>query len=404
MPKIGEIPLTSVDEFDFRLLIKALGKGEKGSRSLTFAEASLLIQGFAKGKVSRPQMAAAMMLMRVRGETINEVAGVVAGLRQICHRAWSELVVDIDWPVYAGKREQLPWLLLVAKLLANKGIKVMLHGDSQALPHRRHVESCIQALGIKACVTAVQAKAALAADNIVYVGAGNFTAVLDECRLLHQELGLRSIIQTASRCMNPANAPISLRSYFHPGLDDLHQQVCQILIAEHEYTNGSIAIFKGLQGETEINPRVTTQVRIVNSMAGEVLVSEISIPTLLEGFCGAKTGQAELSADVLALLWREVSPFGSKALAERMSAAMIEQAISSIEATLVMLIPLICQNRADLSPNTTPSFFCQLKVLNADVDCNEQLIKLSKMVWRNRFESLMSNPKTVRKEQSLCAL
>ena len=79
MPKMGELTLTSVDEFDFRLLIKALGKGEKGSRALTFDEACLLLEGFAKGKATRAQMASAMMLMRVRGETTEEISGMVIG-------------------------------------------------------------------------------------------------------------------------------------------------------------------------------------------------------------------------------------------------------------------------------------------------------------------------------------
>ncbi|WP_434938340.1 glycosyl transferase [Shewanella sp. HL-SH8] len=352
MPKIGPLELTSVEDFDFRLLIKALGKGEKGSRSLTFAEASLFIQGFANGKVTKAQMASAMMLMRVRGETVAEVAGVVAGLKHTINPAWEELNVDIDWPVYAGKREQLPWLLLVAKLLASKGWRVMLHGDSQALPHRRHVESCIQALDIAQCRTAEKAQQVLDESGIVYVSAGDLAPVLDDCRLLHQELGLRSIIQTASRCMNPSHASLSLRSFFHPGLDELHQKVAETLFTEGVYQPGVIGIFKGLQGETEINPRVTTDVRVVNGSGGSVQFSAFELPTLLEGFSGAKVGQAELSAEVLAQLWRtdNIKELSSRHNNESssyltqpmtlMSDAMLEQALSSVQATLCLVLSL----------------------------------------------------------------
>ncbi|MCL1144308.1 glycosyl transferase [Shewanella gaetbuli] len=344
MPKIGELTLTSVDEFDFRLLIKALGKGEKGSRSLTFAEASLLIQGFAQGKVTQVQMASAMMLMRVRGETVDEVAGVVAGLKQSVSAQWASLTVDIDWPVFAGKREQLPWLLLVAKLLANNGIKILLHGDSLALPHRRHVESCIGALNITRCFNAEDAQQALDDANIVYVHAGDMLNVLDECRLLHQELGLRSIIQTASRCVNPANAPISLRSYFHPGLDNIHQQVAEKLFRHQhqhlQHQQGIVGIFKGLQGETEINPRVTTTVKFVKSAAESLSCGDFSLDTSLEAFSGAKVGQADLSADVLALLWSEIEPDKSTQLLQLMSAPMIAQAVKSIESTLALILRL----------------------------------------------------------------
>jgi len=392
MPKIGELTLTSVDEFDFRLLIKALGKGEKGSRALTFAEASLLLEGFAKGKATRVQMASAMMLMRVRGETTEEVAGMVAGLRRTLDIAWGSLAVDIDWPVYAGKREQLPWLLLVAKLLASQGIRVMLHGDSLALPHRRHVESCLNAVNIACCTTPQSANAALQSDNIVYVRAGDLAPVLDECRQLHQELGLRSLIQTAVRCINPANAPISLRSYFHPGLDNLHQGICEVLFANGEYHDGSIAIFKGLQGETEFNPRVSTTITVVNGQTDNIAVSSLSIPTLLEGFSGAKVGQAELSSEILALLWGEKQPFVTRELTALMSRTMIEQALSSITATLAAVLLLLSRKSAMTEPNTTA------------IITVEQAVDLSLQCWVNRFNTTDSPLKQWRSRERLCAV
>lgn len=153
------------DDFDNRKLVKALGKGVKGSRSLNFAEASHLIRAFANGELSSAQMAAAMMLMRVRGESVEELAGVASGLKQLVGKEWQDLNADIDWPVYAGKREQLPWLLLAAKTIARKGQTIILHGDSQSLPHRRHVESFISALDIPRCFTAEQAKVNLAKNR-----------------------------------------------------------------------------------------------------------------------------------------------------------------------------------------------------------------------------------------------
>ncbi|WP_372941148.1 glycosyl transferase [Shewanella sp.] len=369
MPNIGELSLTSVAEFDFRLLIKALGKGEKGSRSLSFAEASLLIQGFAQAKVTPVQMASAMMLMRVRGETVAEVAGVVAGLRHCIDTGWSQLSVEIDWPVYAGKREQLPWLLLVAKLLANNGVRVLLHGDSQALPHRRHVESCIDSLDIVRCKDPLTAKSELDRSGIVYVRAGDLTPVLDACRQLHQELGLRSLIQTAVRCINPANAPLSLRSYFHPGIDKIHQGVSQILFEQHSYQPGVVAVFKGLQGETELNPRVETSISIVNGLQSHIAMTTVDIPTLLTAFSGAKVGQAELSEQALALLWREVTPFDSDAIKALMSCSMIEQALSSVQATLMAILFLLHYKSEDYGSNLTV----------------EQLEKLSLQHWSARL-------------------
>jgi len=379
-------------EFDFSLLIKALGKGEKGSRALTFDEACLLLEGFAKGKATRAQMASAMMLMRVRGETTEEISGMVAGLRRTVDKDWHSLEVDIDWPVYAGKREQLPWLLLVAKLLAKQGVRVMLHGDSQALPHRRHVESCLASLNIACCTTPQMANVALQSDNIAYIRQGDLAPVVDEGRQLHQELGLRSLIQTGARCINPTNAPISLRSYFHPGLDAVHQGVCEVLFAKSEYLAGTVAIFKGLQGETECNPRVATTISVVDGQADNVKISSVTIPTLLEGFSGAKVGQAELSSDILALLWREQEPFSADALTTLMSRTMIEQALSSITATLAAVLLLLSRKSAMTEPNTTA------------IITTEQAVNLSQQCWTNRFNTTDSPLKQWRNRELLCAV
>ncbi|WP_194945069.1 glycosyl transferase [Shewanella sp. TC10] len=336
--------MLDADDFDNRKLVKTLGKGIKGSRSLNFAEASHLITAFAKGDLSSNQMAAAMMLMRVRGESIEELAGVAAGLKQLVPAEWQSIKADIDWPVYAGKREQLPWLLLAAKILAKNGQTIILHGDSQSLPHRRHVEAYISALDIPRCFTAEQAKVNLASTGIIYVNSADIVPVLNDCRRLHQELGLRSLIQMSVRCINPTNASNSLRSYFHPGLDKQHQQVALLMAqkqaGETSTTPASIAIFKGLQGETEINPRVATQVSMLRfSAIGNQMFPEqtqIEIPTQLEAFVGAKVGHSDLPAHLLAQLWH-----GEDIEQTELTDLQLQQAIGSVTATLALVYALL---------------------------------------------------------------
>ncbi|GIU53129.1 glycosyl transferase [Shewanella sp. KT0246] len=336
--------MLTAEGYDTRKLVKTLGKGIKGCRSLNFAEASHLITAYAKGDVTNSQMAAAMMLMRVRGESIEELAGVAAGLKKLVPPQWQSIKADIDWPVYAGKREQLPWLLLAAKTLAKNGKTIILHGDSQSLPHRRHVEAFISALDIPRCFTAEQAKSNLASSGVIYVNSADIVPVLNDCRCLHQELGLRSLIQMSVRCINPTNAAFSLRSYFHPGLDKQHQQVAMLLAAQ-QVPNGTekpanIAIFKGLQGETEINPRVTTQLSLLRFSAnGTQFTSkteQLDMPTQLEAFVGAKVGQSDLPAYLLAQLWRGVDINETE-----LTDLQLQQAISSIIATMALVYALL---------------------------------------------------------------
>ncbi len=328
----------------YQALIKALGRGAKGSRELTFEESKFLISGFHDGIGSQVQLAAALMLMRVRGESVAEIAGAATGIKSTISEQWAEAKPSIDWPCYAGKRELLPWLLLAAKVLADQGERILLHGDPKSLSHRKHIAAYVSALDIPSVSTPDEAKSALDHGGICYVDAGCFSPLVARFRNLHQELGLRSLFQTAIRCTNPAGAPVSLRSYFHPGLDKVHAGIAEMMAkhaaksdlgssAEHvaddlaeDYAEGlaenladdcaeelteylsrpheKVGIFKGVQGECEINPRITTELSIVAKHGRE----SISLPTLLEGVVGLNTlaSHIQLEAERAPQLLRDV--------------------------------------------------------------------------------------------------
>jgi len=280
-------------------VVKALGRGAKGARALTLKESIFLISGFYTGIGSQVQLAAALMLMRVRGENATEIAGAAIGIKSTICEQWQEVNPTIDWPCYAGKRELLPWLLLAAKVLASQGERILLHGDPNSLSHRKHIAAFVSALAIPTVSAPDEAKSALDHGGICYVDADSFSPLVAKFRALHQELGLRSLFQTAIRCTNPGNAPVSIRSYFHPGVDELHAEIAK-LMARHsadqvsDFASGSlcenqpherVGIFKGLQGESEINPRIKTELTIVSKEGRE----KVSIPALLEGVVGLST-------------------------------------------------------------------------------------------------------------------
>jgi len=280
-------------------VVKALGRGAKGARALTLKESIFLISGFHTGIGSQVQLAAALMLMRVRGESATEVAGAAIGIKSTICEQWQEVRPTIDWPCYAGKRELLPWLLLAAKVLASQGERILLHGDPKSLSHRKHIASFVSALAIPTVSAPDEAKSALDHGGICYVDADNLSPLVAKFRDLHQELGLRSLFQTAIRCINPGNAPVSIRSYFHPGVDELHAEIAKLMArhsANHAMEQGfsflnrnrdheRVGVFKGLQGESEINPRITSELTIVSKEGRE----KVSIPGLLEGVVGLST-------------------------------------------------------------------------------------------------------------------
>lgn len=341
----------------YQALIKALGRGAKGARALTLKESTFLISGFHNGIGSQIQLAAALMLMRVRGESAAEIAGVAIGIKSTINEQWREVKPTIDWPCYAGKRELLPWLLLAAKVLATQGERILLHGDPKSLSHRKHIAAFVSALDIPSVSTPDDAKSVLDHGGVCYVDADNISPLVAKFRDLHQELGLRSLFQTAIRCINPGNAPVSVRSYFHPGVDELHAEIAELMAgysANQDSDDGltplyesmaqeRVGIFKGVQGESEVNPRIATELTIVSKEGRE----KVSIPTLLEGVVGLNTLtshiqlESEQAPALLAGVWLsnpgsdEVCLFGFQQ--QESAEKLMQIANASVIGTLAMV-------------------------------------------------------------------
>lgn len=250
-------------EHPFARFIQILGKGQRGARELTEVEAEAAMEMLLAGSVRPEQLGAFLSLLRLKEETPAEVAGMVRALR----RSWPALPtwVDLDWASYAGKRRQLPWYVLSAWLLAQQGVKVLMHGLPGGDPKRCYVPDALAALGIPLAHTPSQAMAQLHAYSFAFLPVQGFSPVIHEWLELKQWLGLRSPIHTLARMVNPGRAPVSFMGIFHPGYDQTHQEAGLLL------GDPALAVFKGEGGEAEINPDSATEVYIARSGQAERL-------------------------------------------------------------------------------------------------------------------------------------
>jgi anthranilate phosphoribosyltransferase len=210
---------------------------------------------FINGEVGDDQMAMLMMLIRVRDETPEEIAGFVQALKSSPDR-----FADLDWPLYAGKRtgqsSGLPWHLVAAKILANNGVKILLHGDLDKMHNRLHARNFLNHLNINTASSLEDAKEQLEQFNIVYLPLDNFLPKVKMMLDWKHRYGLRTPVNTVARALNPANAPFALRGSFHPGFQELHAQVESLVHLPTKQTQRTVS-FKGQSGETEYNPKVS---------------------------------------------------------------------------------------------------------------------------------------------------
>ena len=104
--------------------IGAQGKGR--ARPLTQDEVEQAMMLILSGDVAPEAVGVVLMVLRLRGETDTEIAGFTAALRQVTPKL---PMADLDWPCYAaGRTRGAPLFALAAKLVAQAGYSVALHG------------------------------------------------------------------------------------------------------------------------------------------------------------------------------------------------------------------------------------------------------------------------------------
>ncbi len=277
-------------EHPFAEFIKILGKGKKGARPLTQDEAYRAMKMILAEEVMPIQLGAFLMLMRVKEETPEELAGFVAAARENFVFT-SSIKVDLDWSSYAGKRRHLPWFLLSTLLLAENGIKVFMHGAGGHTQGRLYTEKVLQALGLPCPTSIAEAGQQLAQHNFSYLSLEHICRPLFDMINLRPVMGLRSPVHTLVRLLNPFNASHSIQGIFHPSYRQVHQKAA-LLLGERQ-----MAVLKGEGGETERNPDVECLVQSIRN--GELM--DETWPAL---FARRHMKAEELDPEQLRQLWQ----------------------------------------------------------------------------------------------------
>ena len=222
--------------------VRTLGRGPGRSRSLTRDEASEAM-GLMLHGADAHAVGALLMLLRMKGETAEEIAGLAgaaqAEMAPVGH-------VDLDWPSYAaGRTRGAPWFLQAARQVADRGHRVLLHGWNGA---DMTIRDGLAGAGISVAATGPAAEAMLARDSIAYLQLETAYPALHGLLNLRDVLGLRSCINTVCRMLNPGRARASVQGVFHPSYRLLQADAAQLLGWE------SLSVIKGGGGEFERHP------------------------------------------------------------------------------------------------------------------------------------------------------
>ncbi|KZY71063.1 glycosyl transferase [Oleiphilus sp. HI0071] len=278
----------SVSEHSFAQYVRILGKGKKGSRSFTLEEAKEAMGMILRNQAEPIQLGAFLMLIRVKEESPEELAGFVSAVKD--HLKTPEIHVDLDWSSYAGKRRHLPWFIFSACLVSQLGYRVFMHGASGHTNNRIYTETIINKLGLNTASSWSECQDALAQSNFCYMPLNSISPKLAELIDLRSTLGLRSPVHSLSRLINPLNAPNILQGVFHPPYLTLHQEAARLLEYKRTVT------MKGEGGEIERNPDNAC-------VSYDCTNGELTTEEWPAKFSRRHTKPAELSFEDMLMLW-----------------------------------------------------------------------------------------------------
>ena len=296
-------------EHPFAQFVRIVGKGKNGARSLTYDEAYQAFKMILNNEVLDVQLGAFLMLLRVKEESVDELAGFVQATRDSLN--FSPLQVDLDWSSYAGKRKHYPWFLLAALILAHHGYRIVMHGAAGHTLNRVYTEQVLEYLGYPICQNQDDVEQQLQQRQFAYMPLEVISPVLSELISLRNVMGLRSPIHTLARLINPFNAPATLQAIFHPAYRSSHQQAAFKL----GYLNS--AVIKGEGGEFERNPDAKTLICGIKN--GELYEHEL--PKLTDN---RSPVEEELDLAVFKSVWegQQAHEYGEIAVVETMGIAL----------------------------------------------------------------------------------
>ena len=223
--------------------VRILARGKNASRSMTHEEALFTMRTMLAGDYEPEQLGAIFMLMRVKEESPEELAGFAAAINEL----WpADIAADLIWPSYAGKRRQPFWCFLSALLLTQMGYRILFHGTESHTAGRLYSVEVFAHFNVPIATTMADLNSLSASSPLLYLPCAVLNPQLQRWLSLKSILGVRSPINTVLKTIAPPGIA-SVQGVFDPNYAAAHQQAAAI--------NGQTAvIIKGEGGEFEVNP------------------------------------------------------------------------------------------------------------------------------------------------------
>lgn len=238
------------EAFPAARFIKEIGRGKEGARSMSQEDAQLLYSAMLEGRVSDLEMGGILLAMRIKGESVKEIAGFMAAAQYAVVRLTAP--VDSDYapvliPTYNGARKKANLTPLLALLLARQGVPVLVHGvltDAGRVTTAEIFRHLVKPLA----TSAAEAEALMSKREPAFMPINVLSPAMTRILAMRRILGVRNSTHTLVKILQPfTSAALRLTSYTHPEY--------QIMLREYfshsaPHERGDAFLMRGTEGET----------------------------------------------------------------------------------------------------------------------------------------------------------
>jgi anthranilate phosphoribosyltransferase len=224
-------------------------------REIFHDEMLALMRRIMGGEMSAPMMAALLIGLRVKKETIGEITAAAQVMREFSTKvevADRTHLVDI---VGTGGDGSHTFNISTCSMFvaAACGARVSKHGN-RGVSSKSGSADVLEAMGVPLTLKPEQIARSIDESGIGFMFAPNHHPAMKNVGPVRKELGVRTIFNILGPLTNPASAPNILMGVFHPDLVGIQVRALQRLGAEH-----AVVVY-GRDGMDEVSLGAATMV------------------------------------------------------------------------------------------------------------------------------------------------
>ncbi len=200
---------------------------------LTEKEAQEVMLQNMQGSASESQIAAYLMGLRKKGETVEEITGSVKAMREMAIRIHVAAPLVVDTCGTGGDRANTFNISTAAAfVIAGGGMTVAKHGN-RSVSSKSGSADVLSALGVKIDLSPERVEACVNEVGIGFLFAPLYHGAMKHCAKPRADMGIRTMMNILGPLSNPAGATIQVLGVYDQALTEKLAQVLIRLGTQH---------------------------------------------------------------------------------------------------------------------------------------------------------------------------